>query len=111
MRNDTLVAIFTVATDTKDLNEEIIGFNAYPSPTAGELTISYKMRSASKVSLSLKNALGQDLAQISTNELVNADLSYEKQINMKSLGATGGVYYIVLRTEDNQFSKKVLFVE
>ena len=109
IQGDTLVAVFSLITSTDDPMEELVGFSAYPSPTDNILNISYNINEGSKVNIKLVNSLGQDIYQIENGVFTSPNVTVNKEIDMRSIGIDAGVYYVVLQTEKNTFSKKVLF--
>ena len=77
--------------------------NIYPNPNNGRFTLSIKAITNANYTIEVKNLLGQ---MIYDEKLSGFSGDYSKQLDMKEHG--GGVYFVSLKTQDNETSARAL---
>ena len=85
----------------------------YPNPFNPATRIEFSLPKASRVSIQIFNALGQEVASLMNNEDRTAGM-HSALWNGKDASGTSvasGVYYYQLKTTDHQITKKMLLVK
>ena len=80
----------------------------YPNPFNPSTTITYKLPKVTKVTLRIYNVLGQLVANLIDNQIIQAG-SHEVKWNASSLSS--GVYFYELRAEDVMKTKKMMLLK
>lgn len=80
----------------------------YPNPARDFMMIDYHLKEAAIISIGLFDMAGKQIATLSQGQLTKAGI-YQKQIQLADFNA--GIYFVVLQTEKEQISKKMILVE
>ncbi len=85
-------------------------YQNYPNPFSGLTYVSFKLRQASVVNLTMYNSTGEIVAKIIDNKHYPPG-KFVETINGMKLNLTRGVYFYVLRTEHKTISKKMIIIQ
>jgi type IX secretion system substrate protein len=80
---------------------------AYPNPFNPEIKITYGLAKASNVKLEIHNLQGRAVAYLLDEYMQQG--SYE--INWQPFGLSGGVYFILLQTDEHSSVQKILYLK
>ncbi|MFM2377109.1 MAG: hypothetical protein RLZZ165_2206 [Bacteroidota bacterium] len=78
--------------------------NAWPNPTSGESVIPLELSAQKTITMDLVNALGQQVALIASGEFAAGNHS----VTVATDRLPVGVYYYILRMDDQAFSKRLV---
>lgn len=93
---------------TKDiLNPTNIVMTIRPNPARDFMTIDYQLNEATAAEIGLFDITGKQLSRISPIQSQNKG-SYQQQVSLNELNA--GMYFIILQTEKERISKKLIVV-
>lgn len=81
----------------------------YPNPFNPETTISYKLQTASNVSLKVYDVLGNEISTL-VNEYQQAG-SYKSQFSINNSQLTSGIYYYTLTANGFSSTKKMIVIK
>ena len=103
---DTLVAIFDVASPTRNL-ESHISFHAFPNPTAGNLNITYELEKAENITLTLQTVLGETLTVFTEKSGLQQAGRHTEILDLKSKNIAPGLYFLNFKAGNTQKTIKV----
>ena len=98
--------ISSVSFPLNQLSKQEVAFSNYPNPASSHTTVSYNLTTNAKVNLKVLDLTGRQLAV-----LVNLEQSAGKQEyywDFKRNKITSGMYILMLRINNNTFSRKVI---
>ncbi len=95
-------------TDVKENFIENFQINLFPNPISTTANISYTIENPANVSISIQNALGEEVAKGIDNKFVAAG-SYTDIINTSSL--LPGVYFCNIKTDNSTETKKFIVIK
>lgn len=78
-------------------------FQVFPNPAQDNFNISFDLNETNDVSVSLYNALGQQVKSMQSTTY----LSGENTIQMNTQNLPSGLYFVTLHTENGDFSKRI----
>lgn len=81
-----------------------IQLKAYPNPTTDFIEISYDLQSAGTIDLSLYNCTGQRLKTINKQFALPGSYVHKTRLNSH----TNGIYFIRLKTEQQEVTQKII---
>ncbi len=81
----------------------------YPNPFRESTTLAFKLKKSSTITLSVRNVLGQQVAQIINHQQYKPG-KYIQHFNASQYHLTDGVYYFVLNTGTVTKTQKILLV-
>lgn len=81
--------------------------NPYPNPTIDEVTISFKLRRRSLISLSVVNFQGRTVAQPIQQEWMDYG-GYVEKLEMKEMGLLPGEYFLILEVDGRRAKRKLI---
>lgn len=94
-----------------DINEEVINniqfinlLEAYPNPTTGPTSLTYKVFENQKISLDIIDMLGKSVNEIFSGNVI-ADKEYSQELDLKLIS---GVYFIRMITEKETLKYKLV---
>jgi PKD repeat protein len=96
---DVTLTVTDVSGISDNLSES---FSIYPNPTNGEFVLSFDLNQPRDFTIEIVNIVGEKVMVKSYAEITNQSLSFDLS------GVSDGVYFIVLKTEDDQISKKLV---
>lgn len=102
-------------TGVDDLNDRIamnyVLEQNYPNPFNPMTEIRYTLPKAARVTVTIYNTLGQEVARLLDNqERAAGNHSLTWKVNEASSGVSSGVYYYRLKADDVQVTKKMMLV-
>jgi hypothetical protein len=109
LNSDGTYAAFTTISPTGllDNNTDYFSLDAYPNPIINTAKIEFYLPQSGFTTLSLYNALGQELITF-----VNSNLESGKQdYNLDGSGLSAGVYYLRLKVDNSIAIKKVEIIK
>jgi hypothetical protein len=95
--------IFIGTANVKEENKQIVGVNAYPNPTSGDISLEIKLTEKSLVNVQVLNNLGQVVVNNTSNEL-SAGTS---NINLSLEGLKNGIYYAHIEVAGSTTVKRI----
>ncbi len=84
-------------------SQQPVSVNIYPNPNNGQFILSVSAMANANYTIEVRNILGQ---MIYSEKLDGFSGDYSKQLDMKEHG--GGVYFVSLKTQDNETSARAL---
>ncbi len=93
----------TAVTGIVNKTQESMAVNIYPNPNNGLFTLSIKATAYATYTIEVRNMLGQIIYSEKLNDFSG---DYAKQLDMKEHGS--GVYFVSLKTQDNETSARAL---
>lgn len=103
-KSETFVVTSTKGENNQAVKDEFI--NIYPNPSKGDMTVSFQLKSAQNVEISIFNPLGEKVKNILSGMVDTGKQSLH--IDTKSLSA--GVYFLVMKSDSGVRSVKVAIV-
>lgn len=101
---DAEISYSPVGTDEVVLPEA--AFAVMPNPASSEFTLNFDFGNAAQTAhFEVINAIGERVAQFTRNVAAKGSFTYPTQ------GMNNGLYYITVRTEDNQTATRRVFVK
>ncbi|KAF0150809.1 MAG: hypothetical protein FD143_2486 [Ignavibacteria bacterium] len=94
---------------SEELPNEFTLSQNYPNPFNPTTVISYKLQSASHVTLKVYNVLGREVATL-VDEFKNAGI-YNSQFSIHNFQLSSGVYFYTLRTENFSSTLKMVLMK
>ncbi len=85
------------------------GFNIYPNPTSGELTIEFTTITTGKVEVSIHDGTGKLISTLINSKLESGQHSVSW--NAAKAGVAQGVYYVSIKAGENNEYQKIVFKE
>ena len=85
-----------------------IGMTIYPNPTKDFVIIDYQLKEATTVSIGLFDLTGKQISSISPKQTKDKGI-YQQQVALSGFNA--GMYFVVLQTEKEQISKKMILLQ
>ena len=79
-------------------------FSLFPNPAKEFLTINYTCTEKQKVTIEIKNALGQNVKTVMNEE----QSSGKHSINLKTNAFEAGIYFVQFITNDNLITQKIV---
>ncbi len=98
----SLVIDMTV-TGIANETQEPVSLTVYPNPNNGLFTLHINTSNKENYIIEIRNILGQTIYNEKLNEFSG---NYSKQLDMREHGS--GVYFVLLKTQDNEVVKKVV---
>lgn len=89
----------------KPTAQEVAFFN-YPNPASSQTTVSYNLTVKAKVTLQVFDLTGRQLAMLVNAEQTAGKKEYYWDFSKNRI--TSGMYILVLRINNNSFSRKVV---
>jgi PKD repeat protein len=86
---------------------ELSGWNVYPNPSSGEVTLSYELAQSSALEISLSNLLGEQIASILNSGLQGAG-SYNMKYN--TTGLKPGIYLLRFKTKSSTQTRRLTVI-
>lgn len=74
----------------------------YPNPTTGQFTVSFEMNESQNVSVEVVNLIGEKVIVKTATNVQNQNLVFDMS------NVADGVYFVVITTENEQVSKKLI---
>jgi uncharacterized repeat protein (TIGR01451 family) len=93
---------------TSDLPTEFLSLKIYPNPAKDYLSISYDLKEATWVEISLYNAVGQKVKMLQ-KKVKNTEGGYQLQADVKNLNS--GTYQIEFQTENGVYYQRFVKME
>ena len=109
-QGDTLIAVFSNPNSVNDLEQEI-GLNVFPNPTQDHLVLKYDLEKGRDVSIELHSTLGQQLAVFSEASGPRGAGEHRVDLSLKDLGISSGMYFLLLRADDQSVVRKVTILD
>ncbi len=105
-RSSFIAFNFDINVGSNEFPENSIGLSAWPNPTSGQLSISYDLQAASKVSVDLLDVSGRTVER----SLTNAHRSSGAQLEHLSLdpSLSSGTYHLRVRTGAGSWTRTVV---
>jgi len=103
---DTLIAVFELATGVEDL-ESGISMNVFPNPTTGMATIKYELEESMEISISVLNMMGQEIIRIPSSNAKQTAGIHNQVIDFTKEGIASGVYLIKLKADEYEITRKL----
>ncbi|MFB6306465.1 MAG: T9SS type A sorting domain-containing protein, partial [Flavobacteriales bacterium] len=91
--------------DEEKTTKEKNNLKVYPNPTKGYFNIQLNSETAQKMMLSLYNNMGKKVYDKEIHEAKNIN----RKVDLRSLAK--GIYFLKIKTENNTYSKKVIFTD
>ena len=96
----TVIAVTSVKENSADYS-----LNVYPNPFTQNFEVELKLTDDSDVELKLFDALGKQLTTYQTKESKGI---YKQTINVSQLNLSTGIYWLTIRINDKELTKKII---
>lgn len=103
--NANFKAFIAPVTANKESEGVVMTLSAYPNPFVESTEIEYFLPAATKVSLSVSNISGQDVATLVQNEYQEAGMH---KVKFSAYNLTEGGYQYTLKTDETTLSKRLV---
>lgn len=104
---DLYIAKFDGVVNTEELPSTFSKFQIFPNPVSDLLEIQFNLEENTEIQFELVNNLGQN---ISINNRTSSYPSGEHRLNFDISHLTNGIYHLIIKTNNHQFSKKIIKV-
>ncbi len=91
----------TLGVGTNAIQNPTTAFSVYPNPVGNEMTLEFSVETATDMSISIVNALGQTVQQIA-----NSNFNGANKLTINTAALTSGVYFINAITNDGVVSQR-----
>lgn len=109
-QGDTLIAVFSNPNSVNDLEQEI-GLSVFPNPTQDHLILKYDLEKARNVRVELHSTLGQQLTVFAEASGSRGAGEHRVDLSLKDLGVSSGMYFLVLKADDESVVRKVTIMD
>ncbi len=106
--NDTLIAVFTNDISSIENVDDVFGLSVFPSPTSGEINVSFQLNNNNDINIDIFNTLGQKVTRLFQGRAI-AGLN-EQTYDLKQFGLSPGSYYVQLSSGDKVASRKLTLI-
>lgn len=113
MINGIVIDLVSLGVDDNDLmsKKDFTLHQNYPNPFNGQTTISYSIHKSDFYSMEFFDSLGRKIIKKELGYLKEGNYSFNLKINEQSgFNLSSGVYFYVLRAQNNYQSKKMLLL-
>jgi len=97
-----LEVTLTVANDAGIIDNLAESFSIYPNPTSGKFAVTFDLKKSHDVTIEVMNLIGENVIQRSYSEIQNQTVEFDMN------AVADGVYFVVIKSEDQQISKKLV---
>ncbi len=109
--SDTLIAVFNgPPVNTSDLESEI-GLSIFPNPTKDLLVLKYDLETARQVQVELHSVIGQHIHTFASASGHQASGAHRVNLSIAGNNITPGMYFLVLKADEEQVVRKVTVME
>jgi len=102
IKDETVTAYF------KKLDYNI---DVFPNPFNNELTINFEIPVESQVSLKIINVLGEEVANLISDNVFNSPGSYSINVDTRNYSLSDGLYFVKLRTPEYSHIIKIIKIK
>ncbi len=106
MEADTLIAVFDFLSSSKEPDSGF-SFNVYPNPAKNYLTLEYELKRTADIEISMYSVLGQKVADYSIASGQKPAGEYVVTLSFDQMDIKSGLYFLVMKTDNEQQSIKV----
>jgi len=107
---DTLTAVFDLILSSEDL-ANIYSFQVFPNPARDRLNISFELPEQTEVEFSMVSVLGKEVANFPMVSGSRAAGKHAIDLSLADKQISGGMYFLVLKADDNQVMKKIMVMD
>jgi hypothetical protein len=102
-----LIAVFSLISSTKEIDENIFEIAVFPNPTHDNLTLEYAIDKTVDTEISLHNVMGQHITTFANESGKKTAGKYRFALDLTSKSIAPGIYFLRLRLGDDEVVRKV----
>ena len=99
---------FTVVTGVDNLTKDQLHFNIYPNPATEKITVSYSLKVAARISMSVVDVAGKTIMQFTPMQQFEG---YHENQNIDVSNLNPGIYMVKLTAENFIINRKLIIMK